>query len=166
MTKAKTKADVPADPKEPWERREGEPGDAHAAFRIFRDLLPADRQIARVARAIRKSEVQTRRWARQWDWWERCAGWDDVCNKVSDAERLVQLAEMQKRHQEAGETAITKALEALDKMAPADLTGPAAVRLLEFGIKIQRSMIAEVDDDKDDDPWQAIADELDPRSVT
>lgn len=155
-----------ADPKEAWERLPGEPNDAHAAFRIFRDMLPADRVIVKVARAIRKSEAQTRRWARKFDWWERCAAWDDQCNKIEDGERLARLQAMHAKHQEAGEKAIELALRALDALTPADLTGPAAVRLLEFGVKMQRSMMVEDEPEPTEDPWELIARELDPSSVT
>lgn len=39
----------------PWERLSGERARAHEAFRVFRDLGPADRQLATVAEALEVS---------------------------------------------------------------------------------------------------------------
>ncbi len=153
-----------AEPKPLWERRVKEPSGAHDAFRMFRDLVPGDRAITRVAKAIRKSEVQVRRWAASWDWWERAAAWDDECHRLSDTQRLESLRKLTETHMELGEMAVQKAMEALTAMQPEDISDTAAVRLLEFGVKMQRSLVGD-DETESDDPWERIADALDPRKV-
>lgn len=154
-----------AKPKPLWERQVKEPSNAHDAFRLFRDTIPGDRAVARVAKSIRKSEVQVRRWAAAWDWWERAAAWDDECHRLADGQRLESLRKLTETHMELGELAVCKAMEALTAMEPADISDTAAVRLLEFGVKMQRSLVSD-DESESDDPWERIADALDPRKVS
>lgn len=149
-----------------WERMPKEPSRAHEAFRTFRDLGPGVRSMAALAKAAKVSEVHARRWATAWNWWERAIAWDDECRRTEDSSRLASIAEMAETFRKAGEKALNIAIDALDKMDPAEIPPAAAVRLLEFGVKMQRSSAADAEAESTEDPWEQIARALDPKNVT
>jgi hypothetical protein len=155
-----------ADEKLPWERRPKEPSKAHDAFRTFRDQGAGERSITAAAAAVKMSEVQVRRWASAWDWWERASLWDDEVRRAEDEERLTSVREMAELYRKTGKAALEKAMDALAVMPAEEIPAAAMVRLLEFGVKMQRTLIAEDEADESEDPWEAIARELDPRSIT
>lgn len=150
---------------QPWERMPKEPSKAHDAFRAFRDLAPGERSAAAVGKLVRMSEVQVRRYIGAWDWWERAAAWDDEVHRLEDEGKLATIAELADLQREVGALALKRARDALDVIKPEDIPPAALVRLLEFGMKMQRTA-AEEDEAEVEDPWERIARELDPRSVT
>jgi hypothetical protein len=153
-----------------WERLDDEPPHAHEAFRIYRDLPPAQRTMAAVATQVDAAERTLRGWAERWDWRERSAQWDDACHRVEDQERLDALRSMHATHRRAGRAAVVKAMQALSTMVPEDMPPSAVARLLELGARLERStLIVSVEelqgvevDEYEEDPWERIANELEP----
>jgi hypothetical protein len=157
-----------------WERQDGEPTKAHAAFRLFRDLPGVQRSVAAVAGRVGISERRAREWALEWDWRGRADAWDDACHRIEDAERLEAIRAMHRVHRRAGRAAIDKATEALRLIDPQEMPATAVARLMELGAKLERStLIVSVEelqglDDVEvdvEDPWERIARELDPGAV-
>lgn len=156
---------------QPWDRRAGEPPRAYAAFRIFRDLPPAQRKLAAVADQVNGSERRARAWAAEWSWRERAEAWDDECHRTEDAERLDAIRAMHAVHRRAGRTAVTKAIEAMSLLEAEEMPPAMIARFLELGAKLERSTLlvsveelqgVEVPETDESDPWDRIARELDP----
>jgi hypothetical protein len=158
-----------------WERLPREPTKAHGAFRIYRDMAPAQRDIARVADQIGLSARRVREWAAEWEWRQRADEWDDACHHIEDQERLEAIRSMHAIHRRAGRAAVMKAAQALSLVDPEQMPISAVARLLELGAKLERStLIVSVEElqgldtepDDIEDPWERIARELDPAGPT
>lgn len=147
----------------PWERRPNELPAAYEAFRAFRDLAPSRRRLVAVLDLVEGSTERTlQTWAKRYDWWERAAAWDDVRYQTEDKERLDNIRDMVTSHREAARRAVVKAIASLEVLP--NLPAGTAVRLLEFGTKLERqtlvTTVAELqgdDDDDDDDGFDRIA---------
>lgn len=161
---------------EPWDRLPDEPAKDYAAFRLYRDLSPVERaNAAAVAEPAGVSERQCRILANRWAWRERAEAWDDACHHVEDVERLEAIRQMHSVHRRAGRAALTKGVQALNLLAPETITPSQAARLLELGARLERATLIvsveelqglEFDEQGDeDDPWERIAAELDPRNA-
>jgi hypothetical protein len=152
---------------EPWERAPGERATTYSAFRAFRDLGPA-RRLDRVLPFTEASYDTVRHWASRHDWWHRAEAWDAEQYAIEDRERLEAIRTMHANHQRAGRLAQRKALEALNELPANMIPAGAAARLLELGARLERQTLVHsveelqgVDtDERRDDPWQRIADEL------
>jgi hypothetical protein len=154
-----------------WERQKDEPTRAHAAFRIYRDTPPAQRNLEAVAEQVGASYRRARTWAQEWDWRGRADAWDDACHRIEDGERLEAIRSMHSLHRKAGRAAVVKALQALQLVQPDDIAPATIARWLELGAKLERSTLIvsveelqgiETIDDDSEDPWERIARELDP----
>src|SRR5580765_187319 len=159
-----------------WDRREGEPAKAYAAFRLYRDLpIPQRVNVASVAEAAGFSERRCRGLATEWQWRERAEAWDDACHRTEDVERLEAIRQMHAFHRQTGRAALVKAAQALQLLSPEDI-GPAHIaRLLDLGARLERSTLIvsveelqgiEAYESDADDPWERIARELDPNSTS
>lgn len=80
---------------------------------------------------------------------------------VEDQAHAEQVREMFELHREVGRKALTKAMEALDKMDAANIPIDVAVRLLKFGADLERKALLGIEPDGDDDPFGALAGALD-----
>lgn len=166
MSTSAATTDEPA----PWERQPGEWARAHAAFRIFRDLSPAERRVEALAEQTQMSVRQLYAWAARWDWRARAEAWDDECHRVEDQERLDAIRSMHANHRRAGRAAMLKALQALNVLEPGAMPASAVARLLELGARLERNtLLVSVEelqgvdgDGEAEDPWERIARELDP----
>lgn len=153
-----------APPRQPWDRGRGESARAYAAFRRFRDLGPL-----RTLEPLLADENLTtlRRWARLHDWRDRAGAWDDETHRLEDANRLEAIRTMHDRHQRAGRMAMAKALEALHGTRPEDIPPYAAARLLDLGARLERDTLTVSVEALQgvapliEDPWEAVARELD-----
>jgi hypothetical protein len=158
------------EPNDVWDHQSNEPPRGYAAFRIYRDLPPIQRNLARVADTANVSERRLRSWAQQWNWRERAEAWDDACHQLEDRERLEAIREMHSVHRKAGRLAIDIALRALGALDPHSINPTTIARLMELGAKLERStLIVSVEElqgietiEESDDPWDRIARELDP----
>jgi hypothetical protein len=159
----------------PWERQSKEPTRQYGAFRLYRDMSPAQRSIEDVARQIDLSIRRTHEWAVQWSWKDRAQAWDDACHHIEDQERLEAIRSMHAMHRRAGRAAIVKAVQALNLVQPDAMPIGAIARLLALGAKLERDTLIvsveelqglDVDDDEaSEDPWERIAAELDPHDT-
>lgn len=156
-----------ADARTPWDRRAGESSRAHQAFRRFRDQGPLRTLDVLVDEAAGIRLATLREWAKRLDWRDRAAAWDDEVHRLEDLRRLEELRGMHDRHQRAGRMVMTKALAALQAVAPADIPPYAAARLLELGSRLERdTLVVSVESLQGvapapvEDPWEAVAREL------
>lgn len=156
------------DGRTPWDRRAGESPRAHAVFRRFRDLGPLRSLDVLVDEDAGIRYATLREWSRRLDWKDRAAAWDDEVHRLDDRRRLEEIRGMHDRHQRAGRLAMGKALAALQNVAAEDIPPYAAARLLELGARLEReTLVVSVETLQGvapapiEDPWEAIARELD-----
>lgn len=122
--------------RQPWERQKGEPSRAFRAFARYRDM--ERRSLRRLAEEMGVSLRLVSRWSRQHHWVERCAAWDAEVDRLAREEQVKAIAEMKRRHDEAGMAMIRAALERLATMDREQIDASAVVRLLAEGVKIER----------------------------
>lgn len=164
-------ADLDHPDAEPWDRKPGEPTKHYGAFRIYRDLDPSQRKLVVVAERANISERQARVLASRWVWRERADAWDDACHRIEDQERIQAIRQMHKLHRAAGRSAMSKAIQALQMLSPESMQPGHIARLMDLGAKLERQTLIvsveelqgiEAEDEETEDPWQRIANELDP----
>lgn len=154
--------------RDPWDRRPGESARSYESFRRFRDLGPLRGLDPLVDEPGGVRLGTLREWQKRHDWRDRAQAWDDEVHRLQDRRRLEELRGMHDRHQRAGRLAMGKALAALQGVAPAEIPPYAAARLLELGARLERdTLIVSVEELQGvapapiEDPWEAIARELD-----
>jgi len=130
---------------EPWFVLPGESARAFAAFCMFRDLREA-RSLVSVARRISCTKQNVFRWARRWNWRERCLAYDRNLDAMHCAKLIAERRAMQRR-QSRNAIAIHRItirwLRELQGRAEADLplhlSVAELVRLIELGAKLERA---------------------------
>ena len=84
-----------------WDRLPRESGEAFDAFRRFLRRGPT-RRIVDVAEEVRKSEGLLRRWARQYNWWDRAAAYDAHLARRQEEAELEGQQEVGRRRRRLG----------------------------------------------------------------
>lgn len=160
-----------AEPKDPWERRDGEAAKPYAAFRAYRDLGPLRRMADLDGGSF--SPKMLRVWSARFDWVDRAAAWDDATHRVDDQRRLEAIRAMHDTHSRAGRAAMRKAIQALERLTPEEIPAYAAARLLELGARLERETLTVSVEDLQglapasldgEDPWERIAREFETHS--
>ena len=137
----------------PWDRQPGETSKAYRAFALYRDKQ-ADRTFESVARELRCSGANIRRWAKQWDWTGRVRAYDIHVDRIQlDALSRDRVA-MKKRMARQGIDMQAAAAEGLSelqrlikrKKRPLRLSAADIARLAEVGGKLERYARGEDDE--------------------
>ena len=136
---------------QPWEKQENETAKAFNAFRLYRDMEPASRSLAKVAEKLGYSApVMCEGWSRKNDWVSRAGQYDSHVDELKrnqrERERLAaseQRIKIAKNMQFVGGSKIQeigkKIKEALDKGKPfPQITLKDAALLIDAGVKIER----------------------------
>lgn len=155
----------PVDERQPWHRTPKETAQSYGGFRVFRDLGPK-RSIAAVVTEYGITDTTCRRWAKNFNWVDRATAWDDHTAALVDEARLSAFREMKDTHTKLAKIAMTKALEALQRIKVEHMPSGTAVRLLEFAVKLDRETLSKtpeemlgltLDGESIEDPWDEIA---------
>lgn len=153
------------EPRAPWDRRPHESALSYSNFRRFRDLGPLRSLDMLVDDDMRLATL--RRWQKDHHWRDRAAAWDDEAHRMDDARRLEAIRGMHDRHQRAGRAVLAKALQALANVPVDDIPPYAAARMLELGARLERDTLVvsveelqQVPPAQTEDPWEAVAREL------
>lgn len=156
------------EPRHPWDRRPRESDRGYEMFRRYRDLGPLRRLDVLIDESTGVKRQTLLEWAGRHDWKDRAAAWDAEVHRLDDLRRLEEIRGMHDRHQRAGRLAMGKAIAALQSVAPEDIPPYAAARLLELGARLERdTLVTSVEELQGvppiafEDPWEAIARELD-----
>jgi hypothetical protein len=136
---------------QPWERQEKETNKAWNAFRIYRDMDPADRSLVKVAQKLGfKYPTQTETWSREKDWVSRAGQYDAHIDelrrnqrereRLAASERRIQIAKNMQlvggsKIQEIGK-AIQEAIQKGEPLPAISLKDAAL--LIDAGVKIER----------------------------
>ena len=133
----------------PWDRQPGESAKAYRAFALYRDKQ-ADRTFEFVARELRCSGTNIRRWAKQWDWTGRVRAHDILVDRIEHEALSRDRVAMKKRMARQGidmQTAAADGLsELMRKTGPRGLSARDIAKLAEVGAKLERYARGEDDE--------------------
>ena len=128
-----------------WERQPKETGQAWEAWLKYREMEPADRRYADIAKSLGKSRALICRWGSSWKWEERAAAWDNHLDQVVRRRVEKERVEMVRRHLEHARIAMKIAVahfkliqKRIDAGEDVGLTMKDALALLDWGIKNER----------------------------
>ena len=121
-----------------WERQKGENGPRWEAFQAYRDMPPGKRSLAEVAKALGKSERLMAKWSGQDSWVERCEAFDRYLDAEAAAKRIEGIAQMNKRHINAAESILNKAIDGLKFIDPEDMKPSDVAKLVDVAAKLER----------------------------
>jgi len=135
MTKAK-----------PWERSEKDTDKEWAAFIIFRDLLPEERCLPPVAKAIGKSVSLVTMWSSKYRWFSRVRAWDGYLDSRKREAELKALMKMHERQiqlalglQSVGGAELQKLIAQVQESGKVSLMQAETVlKFIEQGTKLER----------------------------
>lgn len=121
----------------PWERQQGEPPKAFAAFNKYL-LLGTERSLQKVGYELGKSASLMERWSSQWKWVERVAAWDIEQERLARNEQAEEIRKMRKRHASIATSMLAKVTKRMQNMPPEELTPQDIKAWVEAASKLER----------------------------
>lgn len=121
-----------------WERQEGESNPRWAAFQTYRDLPPNERSVELVAKTLHKTPGNLYKWSASDKWQERCEAYDRYLDAEAAKHKIIGIAEMNKRHIDAAEKILDKAIDGLRYIDPSDLRASDVAKLVDVASKLER----------------------------
>jgi len=120
-----------------WERLPGEPSRAFDAFGKYRDM-GAERSLAKVARALGKTNAVLETWSVRWSWVSRAGAYDDDVDRrrLESLERLRE--EMNARHVQQCKALQLRAIERLAALDPSELKPADVLNFLMEAARLER----------------------------
>lgn len=131
---------------QPWERQPGESPQAFQAFALYRDMGAA-RSYSKVAAQLGKSETLIGRWGRTNRWQARSAEWDREEDRQFLADQRAARKQAARRQAALATTFQAKAVSALSKVQPGELSPADIIRWLDVSTRIEREAVAITLDD-------------------
>ena len=133
----------------PWERQKGESSQAFEAFSLYLKM-GEKRSLRAVAQRLGKSSALMNRWSSAWNWQERIRAYEnDLRRQEIEADRKDRKA-MRERQIKTAMLMQKKAVEALDKIKPEELTPRAILEYIKAGAELER-LNRVIEDDTDSD---------------
>lgn len=123
---------------EVWERQKGESGPRWEAFQAYRDMPPGKRSLPKLAKELGKSLRLVAKWSSQDSWVSRCEEYDRYLDAQAQARRIEGIADMNKRHINAAETILKKAVDGLKFIDPEDMKASDVAKLVDVAAKLER----------------------------
>ena len=133
----------------PWERQKGESSQAFEAFSLYLKM-GEKRSLRSLAQRLGKSSALMNRWSSRWNWQERLRAYEnDLRRQEIEADRKDRKA-MRERQIKTAMLMQKKAVEALDKNKPEELTPRAILEYIKAGAELER-LNRVIEDDTDSD---------------
>ena len=121
----------------PWERQPKESEQAYEAFAIYRDL-GLKRSNHEVCEKLSKSRQLISKWKSAYNWDERARAWDNELQKEAHREAVKNLKDMTNRHVRISIQLQNKALEALSKLEPKDMSPKDIKEFIKMATDLER----------------------------
>lgn len=121
----------------PWERQQGESEVAFEAFSLYRDK-GAERTLTAVADELQKSYTLIRRWAKRWEWSDRVREYDNDKERQAKKEAEKGLRDMYARQTKIAMSVQTKALQALEKLDPDNMSAKDIKEYIKMATDLER----------------------------
>lgn len=134
--------------REPWDRQTGESNRQYSRFRVFMELgrTRTLKQTVEMLHGIGDDKVSYRtlmQYAYEYRWTERAES-NDLAQDQLEAQRLLTLRrEMWARHRKMAGGLQAKAVAALQRIKPEDLTPLDVVRFIRYGTQIEATALGE-----------------------
>lgn len=121
----------------PWERQKGESAQAFEAFSIYLEM-GTERSLRAVGQKLGKSRALIERWSSTHEWVKRAETYDAELHRQAYAATVKRARKMAERHIRTALKMQEKALLALEKLAPADLSPRDMLSILRDALKLER----------------------------
>jgi ribonucleotide reductase beta subunit family protein with ferritin-like domain len=134
--------------REPWDRQAGESNRQYSRFIIFRDLgrTRTLKQAVEMLHGVGDDKVSYRtlmQYAYEYRWTERAEAHDRAQDSLEAARLLTLRNEMYSRHRRLASGLLGKAVAALAKVKPEDMTPLDIVRFIRYGADIETRALGE-----------------------
>ena len=120
----------------PWERQKGESVQAFEAFSIYLEM-GAERSLRAVTQKLLKSYTLIGRWSRTYKWVDRAAAYDTELQRQAYDAAVRRTRKMIERNIRTALKMQEKALLALEKLNPADLSPRDILSMLRDALKLE-----------------------------
>lgn len=132
--------------RDPWERQPKEPKTAYYFFSLYRDLLPHERSVRKVAEQTSRSPRTLTGYCHIWRWTDRAEAWDASLDLERRAAAKQAILDMDRRHAQMASLMLSKVAQRLlgdptagiDAIDPSRLSASDLARLAEVGTKVER----------------------------
>lgn len=121
-----------------WERQKGESNPRWEGFQTYRDLPPGKRSLRAVAEILHKGEPTLKRWSAEDKWGERCEAYDRYLDAEAAKQKILGIAEMNKRHINAAEKILDKAIDGLKHIEPDEMKPSDIAKLVDVASRLER----------------------------
>lgn len=121
-----------------WERQPGEQARQFKAFCHYRDMIPGDQTIKRIAALTGVAERTLADWKRDFKWEERSQAWTDYQDQQAREKYLKEIDEMRENHIRVSRKVMDKVEEYIDSMTIEDMKTSDVARLIEVAAKLER----------------------------
>lgn len=128
---------MPYKPEQPWERQDGESGQAYEAFAAYRDAGKS-RTVSAVVKQLGKSRSLLDRWKTRWNWEDRVRAYDIHVEREAKEQAIKERKSMLKRHINIALNVQRKALEALDKLEVESMTPKDIKEYIRLATDLER----------------------------
>lgn len=128
---------MPYKPEKPWERQNGESGQAYEAFAIYRDAGKS-RTVSAVVKRLGKSRSLIDRWKARWDWEARADAYDNDIDRQAKEQAVKDKRKMLDRHIKIAMQVQQKALQALDKLDVEDMSAKDIKEYIRMATDLER----------------------------
>jgi AraC-like DNA-binding protein len=121
-----------------WERQPTETVRQYGFFRVYRDLPPLERSLAKVAQQLGCSPQYVQRLSSRNRWVDRVEAFDIEQDRVEQQQRGRRIQEMRQRQANLAATALEKARQGLANLDPESMKAGEIARLLEIAARLER----------------------------
>lgn len=128
---------MPCKPDKPWERQNGESGQAYEAFAVYRDY-GSSRTVSAVVKQLGKSRSLLDRWKARWDWETRAIAYDNYIEQQAKEKAIKDRKSMLNRHIKIAMQVQKKALEALDALNAEEMTPKDIKEYIRMATDLER----------------------------
>lgn len=138
MSKTRRRTLVLVPERAPYEQQPGETGSQFEAFRLLRNMPPAERSCKALAALTGKSVKQMYAWSTLNSWAQRIEVFDYDMGQIDLQVIENARKKMAKKHAEVAEKALDKVSAAIDNIQPTDLSPMEAINWLKVASLVER----------------------------
>lgn len=122
-----------------WEQQKGESQQAFEAFSLYLEMGES-RSLRAVGQRLGKSRAIIEKWSRRWSWQERLRSYNNEVQRQKVRKAKKDTQKMRKRQMETAVIMQQKALDALDKLNPAELHPKYIIQMFQVAAKIEQEI--------------------------
>ena len=125
-----------------WEQQPKESDPAYAAFSLYRDM-GKKRTVSAVVKECGKNRSLIDRWHKGHNWAARCRAYDNSIDEEARKSAAKEAADNRKTHLQIAAQLQLKALNALNLLAPEDMTPRDIKEMLKLALEVENNLVLE-----------------------